>query len=264
MFRDFLANKWVLGGIGFLIVLSVACVFWYRYDTADERQSAADAAQFVRQLENQKANTDKEIDQAAKTFFPGETARKLAEGKNRVVFHPDEPPKPKGKNQQISVSETIKQADTTQEETTQADTGVSPYGFGPYPEIPADCPYPIEWEFPGSNANHELMQRVAIELWNQGIETMGATMEDGLVYPNYIDTVYIRWAETVDDDDNPIQYINELGGYPPACQRIVENNIARLGERGAMTAADIPSDVTVKLYDEDGIDPYTFLNLPKK
>lgn len=92
---------------------------------------------------------------------------------------------------------------------------------------------------------------------------MGATMEDGLVYPNYIDTVYIRWGETTDDDDNPIQYITDLGGYPPACLRIVENNIARLGERGTMTAADIPLDVTVKLYDEAGIDPYAFLDLPK-
>ena len=88
-------------------------------------------------------------------------------------------------------------------------------------------------------------------------------MGDGLVYPNYIDTVYISWGETTDDDDNPIQYIEELGGYPPACLRIVENNIARLGERGAMTAADIPSDVTVILYDEAGIDPYSFLDLPK-
>ena len=72
-------------------------------------------------------------------------------------------------------------------------------------------------------------------------------------------TLFNNWQEFYDNHE----YITDLGGYPPACLRIVENNIARLGERGTMTAADIPSDVTVKLYDEVGIDPYTFLDLPK-
>ncbi len=198
-------------------------------------------------------------DQTEEAFDP-EIGRELAEADvtNRVTLYLTEPPLTKSEFQQRGVVENMQQ-----EKATQVDTQVSPYGFGPYPEIPSDFPFPVEWEFQGSNANHELIARVAIKLWTQGIETMGATMEDGLVYPNYIDTVYIRWAETTDDDDNPIQYINELGGYPPACQRIESNNIARHGERRAMTAEDIPSDITVKLYDQDGIDPYTFLDLPK-
>ena len=40
MFRDILTNKWVLGGIGFLIVLSIACLLWYQHDTADMRKAA--------------------------------------------------------------------------------------------------------------------------------------------------------------------------------------------------------------------------------
>ena len=262
MYRDILTNKWVLGGVGFLILLSVACVWWYQHDIADERKAAADAQQLLRQSEiERKAKANSKTEQAAKNLSPGEASEKRAEseGKNKVVFFPDEPPKRKDENLKTGVAETTKQA-----ETTQPNTGVSPYGFGPYPEIPADFPFPVEWEFPGSDADHELMARVAIKLWTQGIETYGVTMEDGLVYPNYIDTVYVRWGETTDDDDNSIQYIKELGGYPAACLRIVENNIARLGERGAMTAADIPSDVTLKLYDEEGIDPFTFLDLPKK
>ncbi len=188
----------------------------------------------------------------------GEIGEKPGEGKNGVALHPDELTQQNGKNPQTSVAETTKQ-----EETTQPDTGVSPYGFGPYPEVPADFPFPVEWEFSGSNANHELMARVVFKLWNQGIKSMGVTMKNGLVYPNYIDTVYIRWGETTDDDGNPLQYITNLGGYPPACLRIEENNIARLGEIGTMTAADIPPDVKVIPYDEAGINPYTFLNLPK-
>ena len=38
MYRDILTNKWVLGGVGFLIVLSVACVWWYQHDIADEKK----------------------------------------------------------------------------------------------------------------------------------------------------------------------------------------------------------------------------------
>ena len=241
-------HYWGIAALILFVIAAGVFIYWQLSEVQQlKKQAAPEAKRFE---ENDKPE--------AKTFSPGEIGAKRAEGRNIVVFHLDEPPKPKSEIQQTSVAENIKQ-----EETTQSDTGISPYGFGPYPEIPADCPYPIEWIFPGSDADHELMQRVAIKLWTQGIETMGATVEDGLVYPNYVDTVYIRWAETTDDDDNPIQYIRELGGYPPACLRIVENNIARLGERGAMTVADIPSDVTVKLYDEAGIDPYTFLELPK-
>lgn len=248
-------------GIAVLIVFVIAAGGFIYWQLSDVQQFKEQAAQEAKQLEG----NDKP---EAKTFSPGEIGRKRAEADktNRVVFHIYEHPnqdnglrrKRKGSNPQTGVPETVKQ-----EESTQSDTGVSPYGFGPYPEIPADCPYPIEWNFPGSDADHELMQRVAIKLWTQGIETMGATMGEGLVYPNYIDTVYIRWGETTDDDNNPIPYIIDLGGYPPAHLRIVENNIARLGERGPMTAADIPSDVTVILYDEAGIDPHTFLGLPK-
>lgn len=259
MLRVYLTNKYVLGAIGFLIVLSVACVLWYRYDTVHVKQELAKDEELLRQRDvSQNAETDNQTKKDTKSHSPGEIGEKFADGKNRVVFNLTEPPIPKSKIKQIGVVENIKN-----EKTTQIDSKVSLYGFGPYPEIPVDFPFPVDWNFPGSDADHELMARVAIKLWTQGIETYGITMEDGLAYPNYLDTVYIRWAETTDDDGSPIQYIKELGGYPPACLRIVENNIVRLGERGAMTAVDIPSDITVKLYDEAGIDPYTFLELPK-
>lgn len=261
MIRDIITRKWIVGSFTLLISVAVTCFLWYqhvttKYEQEVTEQEVTETDQLARQWENQKANTDKATSQRDEALFPGETGRKLAEAerKNRVVYHLTEPPKPKGKNLQTGVDRT----------TTQADTGVSPYGFGPYPEVPIDFPFPVDWEFSGSNANHELMARVGIKLWNQGIETYGLGMSNGLVYPNYIDTVYVRWAETTDDDGNPIQYITDLSGYPPACQRIVANNIARHGERLTMTAADIPSDVTIKLYDEAGIDPYTFLDLPRK
>ncbi len=258
MIRDIFTNKWIIGAAFGLLIVAAGCYWYYQHTTAPYKAEAEQTEEVLQEWKANKAKTPA-AKEDTETLSPGEIGERLAEGKNRVVFHLDELPKRKNEIVQTRPVETIEQ-----EETTQLDTGVSPYGFGPYPEIPADFPFPVEWEFPGSDAGHELMARVVIKLWTQGIKTMGVTMGDGLVYPNYIDTVYIRWDETIDDDGNPIQYITDLGGYPPACLRIVENNIARLGERGAMTDVDIPSDVTVKLYDEAGINPYTFLNLSNK
>ena len=49
MYRDILTNKWVLGGVGFLILLSVACVLWYQHDIADEKKAAAETEKLLRQ-----------------------------------------------------------------------------------------------------------------------------------------------------------------------------------------------------------------------
>jgi len=41
MYRDFLTDKWVLGGVGFLIAVAVGCYFWYQHDIAPDRKAAA-------------------------------------------------------------------------------------------------------------------------------------------------------------------------------------------------------------------------------
>lgn len=38
MFRDFLTNRWVLGGAGFLIIFAIGCVLWYQHNIADEKK----------------------------------------------------------------------------------------------------------------------------------------------------------------------------------------------------------------------------------
>ncbi|MDE0086657.1 MAG: hypothetical protein OXU23_13140 [Candidatus Poribacteria bacterium] len=50
MLRDVLSNKWILGGVGFLILLSVACVLWYQHDIADDRQQAAETQKIEKHL----------------------------------------------------------------------------------------------------------------------------------------------------------------------------------------------------------------------
>ena len=70
MYRDILTNKWVLGGVGFLIVFGVGCVLWYQHETADERKAAA-AEELLRQSElSQKADTGTKTQ--SETAKPGE------------------------------------------------------------------------------------------------------------------------------------------------------------------------------------------------
>ena len=47
MFREIVFNKWILGAIAFLIVLGIACVLWYHYDTAPYKRDAAEIAELL-------------------------------------------------------------------------------------------------------------------------------------------------------------------------------------------------------------------------
>ena len=81
---------------------------------------------------------------------------------------------------------------------------VSPFGFGPYPEVPSDFPHEPIWEEDmetnisqfGSEAmkEAELMDRVLIKLWNQGHSATSVSKHsNGLVYPSFPNTVFVRW-----------------------------------------------------------------------
>lgn len=133
------------------------------------------------------------------------------------------------------------------------EAAVSPYGFGPYPPLPEGWPADI---WPRKSPNHELMIRVQIKLVSQGINALGAIIEDGLVYPIIDNTVYIRWEE-----EGGERWISDLAGEPAACDRI---EAIEKEKRRDFTEADIPSDIKQVPFDEGGIDPYEFLGLPRR
>lgn len=136
-------------------------------------------------------------------------------------------------------------------------TRVSPYGFGPYPEIPEDFG-PVKW--PRSSANHELMKRVRIKLWEEGIKAEGSTMNNGKVYPIIKGIIYVRWKE-IDYGDGPVRYLGRFLGDPDDTKYV--RSIARKKDkaRESFTEADVPRLLLVP-FEDAGIDPYTFLNLP--
>ena len=95
--------------------------------------------------------------------------------------------------------------------------GVSPHGFGPFPEVPPDYFRTAEevWgegRLRTMSPGHELLSRVQIKLWTQGIRTFGAKFENGLVYPAYDDVVYIEWADSVAADGK--MYVVRQFGSP--------------------------------------------------
>ena len=156
-------------------------------------------------------------------------------------------------------TETLDRADAflpdamVSEEVSAEDVPVSPFGFGPYPELPEGWPADQIW--PCISADHELMARVMVKLAHQGTITKGSIMENGLVYPTYPGAVYIRWAYK---EKNGALYIADVSGDEDALDRI-----SAIEETSGDTfkKADIPPDIKVLSFEEDGIEPYTFLNL---
>ena len=143
---------------------------------------------------------------------------------------------------------------------TLADVPVSPYGFGPYPPLPEGWPAADIW--PRQSANHELMMRVEIKLAHQGIDVRGSIRKNGLVYPMISDTVYIEWGEKR-GPDGPVRYLARIAGDPDACDWLDAIQDAK-GKFESFTEADFPSHIQVLSYEEGGIDPYQFLDLPRR
>ena len=139
---------------------------------------------------------------------------------------------------------------------------VSPFGFGPYPKVPSDFPRDPIWvavdmyekinqHGRGMMKAIELMDRVVIKLWNQGHGATSASMGDGLVYPGFPNTVYVRWDYIEELDGTITRYAGRTTSGPDIPESVFDD----LGE------GIIPPGIKVLDRDADGIDPYTFLNL---
>ena len=139
---------------------------------------------------------------------------------------------------------------------------VSPFGFGAYPEVPSDFPRDPIWEAVemyekinqhgrGMMKAIELMDRVLIKLWNQGRRASSASMGNGLVYPGFPNTVYVRWSYIEEPDGTITRYASEKTSGPDIPESVFD----------ALSEGIIPPGITILDHDADGIDPYTFLNL---
>ena len=246
MFRDIVGNKWVIGGVAFLIVFASACVLWYRYDTAADRKALAETAELIRQLAKKAASDDK-MEQA--TDAPAENTLTETTG---AVVETDTRTDNEAKTYRVG---DIYVGKTPPPLPVSQDQLVSPYGFGPYPELPEGFG-PITW--PRKHANSELMIRAEIELLNQGVPVEGIAMKNGMVYPIIKGICYVEWGET----SYGRRYIRRSTGHPDDGDYMEAIEEERRKRRESVTASDFPG-IQLILYEEGGIDPYTFLDLPK-
>ena len=242
MFRDFLTNKWILRGIAFVILFAVACVFWYHYDTAPDRKAAAESEKMLRQSEIAKkgSGTDIEMEQAA-DLIPAESDTSNAE---KPITETTDNMEKDITHEEISVN-LIQQTQEADKEVR-----VSPYGFGPYPDLPPGFPEDY-WDTRIRDKESELLARVRIKLLEQGKNVVGASMQNGLVYPNIPGTIYVEW-----DVVGTERYITRIMGDP-----FTVLSIPGYGPERKLTEKDIPVGIKVITLPDGGIDPYQFLGL---
>ncbi len=236
MIRDFFTNKWIIGGIAVLCIVTASCYFWYQHEITPYKREDAKTDELFRQSQTQKVpETDSQI---------RSTPDALVE-----------------KNTQTTNDVPNKAEDYDSASTEEPTEGVpaSPFGFGPFPEVPEDYFGDPIWarnpdlfsEFPDeASRNIELIDRVLIKLWQQGDrEIVGGSTYNGKVYPHYDNVFYVRWTEIPLPDGNVHRYISRLKGGD---HEITDEDIE---------SGNIPAGSKVVDLDNAGFDPYKFLNL---
>ncbi len=154
----------------------------------------------------------------------------------------------------------LKTSDLT-ETATDVKVSVSPNGFGPYPEIPKEMGIPkdkedVFWENMSKTPHHELLARVRIKLYQQGIKAEGTTfLRNGLVYPIIKGVLYVEWGTRANPNGSVERYVSRSTGHPDDSFRDIS--------KGIILETDIPSHFKIYTYPDGGIDPYKFLNLSK-
>lgn len=262
MLRELFSSRLFVGGLIGCALLVAGIQFWSHHEHRKLRRDEAATRQFIQKVEADKTASPTREEEIDSTSQAQEVAFDSRETRERFVEIPDKNA-PEVDNARLSLNTSeferednvFPQADSEPAETRR----MSLFGFGPYPEIPVDYPEQDAWDAieelyrtePKEARKHELMERVCIKLWNQGLHAAGVTYESdsGLIYPLYPNTAYIKWDVWEEEDGTFARYPAEiLGG--PGLDRYEED----------FAAGEIPPGITVIDYDEGGIDPYQFLD----
>ena len=144
-----------------------------------------------------------------------------------------------------------------------------------FPEVPEGFPSNIRpvWleDFFDEilHADHAIIDRVLIELWNQGDhDIVYGTIDEntGKVYPIYHDVVYVEWDSHVLEGSNgeslEVPYISYRLGISSTVEPLLNEDENLFTEEEIMSGAyvTIYPDVTFVDYSDAGYDPVTVLN----
>ena len=259
MWKTLFSNRLVVGGILFCLLSVAGSLFYSWHVEQGLREEEARTKQFLQQLETpeevrtQQAAESTGLEKAGQSDVPlpaADWAQTDAEPAETLETE----------DAAVVDADTARVSDETSETDTApvAPYGVSPYGFGPYPEVPPNFPEQDIWDEISTNSmapEHELIARVQIKLWTQGIWAGGAVFDGdyGLIYPILPDVVYIAWDEYVDENGEVHPYVSRQLTAPETADRY-EAEI----DKGIFSPT-----LTIYEFPHGGIDPYEFLGLPR-
>ncbi|MDE0012507.1 MAG: hypothetical protein OXU36_15255 [Candidatus Poribacteria bacterium] len=274
MLHDLLSSRWFQGGFAFF-VLCVSGSLLYSWHV--HRTTAAEFGkrpQPVMSIENRSLSTN-----TAPVDFQTEGVTNMPEENTDTPISESTEAFPNETEFADMADAFLPDDFVSEEEAPAEDVPVSPYGFGPYPEIPADFPSDwisgISWfwseekvaqleeviqgslerrgvSFTEHMKTSELIGRLNIQLWNEGLDFDGMTTLDqtGLFYPNEPDVLYVKWGETKYPNGNVRRYISQAVGSASSSLSIAE----REGRE------PIPDWIEIRSLN-DGINPYEYLGL---
>ncbi len=221
MLRDYFMNKWVLGGIGYLIVFSVACVLWYQYDIADERKAAVDTEELLRQSglshqETKESEMSSVVGQAIDITIAESTPPNAKKSITETTI----------KTEYSGLSDAREKQPEQTQETTEV-VRVSPYGFGQYPEVPSDYPTDVIWNQPEAKENlpdHALKGIGTVRfgfLLSYGLKETKTSGVDVLIMVKFILTTIILFMFVM---HNRKCLMGQLGGTLPVPSQLLMLN----------------------------------------
>jgi len=249
-------TKWSMGFVAFFSVLLLGCYLWYQWDIAPYREEAERTQQLIAQsqVSRQTAETTQQNDMV------DDFVEQVRVSSVESTDNPGSPIK------QSDVGEPKQRMQHTQMDT-ETTVRMSPHGLGPYPELPAGWSEDAFSE--DDSIEHELIERVRIKMYNEGIYTSGASMDadTGLVYPITTNSIYVEWSTTTVHDLGEVRYMSELMGHPDITSQIRSSAESREypipQSMPLMTEEDIPAGIEV-LNKSDGIAPYDYLDLDRQ
>ena len=261
MFRYLLSSRAIQTGLVFLIVVVTGSLLynWHVQRTIETGLAASDVLLQHPENQNGTRTTQDSVDTSTvdleKTETPPETDEAQPRSDQMDTLSVDEV------SERFDIADAFLPDDFISEEVDTEEVPVSPFGFGPYPEVPSD--YIARhgrtvWQYPGSlplssQRNIELIHRVMIASWNDGdTRFISATLEDGKVYLQYPNTMYVRYQVRERSDGTVRRYITSWTSG--------EHNQSAIDQ---ILEGKIPTGVTlIDMDSEDvGIDPYAFLGL---
>ncbi|MDE0017712.1 MAG: hypothetical protein OXU51_16135 [Candidatus Poribacteria bacterium] len=246
MLRDLLSSRWFQGGFAFFVLCVGGSLLysWHVHRTTEAQFGKR--TQPVVLIENRSPSTN-----TAPVDFQTEGVTNTPDENSDTPISESTEAFP-NETEFADMADAFLPDEIVSEEAPAEEAVVSPFGFGPYPEVPADFPEQDIWDDISTSSmspDHELIARVEIKLWTQGIHALGATYdgEHRLIYPII---------------DNVVYYEEKFGANGSVTRRALTSPATDDKYGSDLREGIIAPHLTVYYFPDGGIDPYEFLDLP--